>query len=262
MMLNRLRKNPARLTALGEKLKDMVMSNDPTTMKRLKELVVQNQGDLAKIEVQVQDVVEANDGEAALSRVSPMTKAQVEHLYGADAEAVMSHKRSLGQIQKDNNVPGGELFLVEQTRTDVTNETKKPCCRTTCIAARGHTECGASFAFVGGVDTVHKVGGEWICIRRVAGYGYADNTPKPPKPNPKNPKRQKLDPTTPLEKGRDLKDKLLKKVTQTTTLETQLLGVEFAEKLLEEIQADKEIFRCSGCTWCKVWFGCLQRHLP
>ena len=50
---------------------------------------------------------------------------QVEHPYGADAEAVMKHKRSLGQVQEDSNVPGGELFLVEQTRSDTTNETKK-----------------------------------------------------------------------------------------------------------------------------------------
>ena len=52
---------------------------------------------------------------------------KVQLLYGADADKVMSHKRSLGLIRKDHNVPDGELFLIEQSRVDVSNETKKRC---------------------------------------------------------------------------------------------------------------------------------------
>ena len=50
---------------------------------------------------------------------------QVETLYGVDAEKVISHKRALGMVKKDQNVPDGELFLIEQCRIDVANETKK-----------------------------------------------------------------------------------------------------------------------------------------
>ena len=53
-----------------------------------------------------------------------MIIAQVETLYGVDAEKVISHKRAMGMVKKDQNVPDGELFLIEQ-RIDVANETKK-----------------------------------------------------------------------------------------------------------------------------------------
>lgn len=82
------------------------------------------------------------------------------------------------------------------------------------------------------------------------------------KPKPKgkakpNAKRQKVEPTTPLEKGRDLKDKLLKKVTSTTALETQLASVPFADKLLDEIKTDLATFRCCGSILAsRVRFGC------
>ena len=64
------------------------------------------------------------------------------------------------------------------------------------------------------------------------------------KPAAKGAKKQKVEPTTPLEKGRDLAEKILKKVTRTTTLETQLSARPFAEKLLEEIKGDLKKFRC------------------
>ena len=89
-----------------------------------------------------------------------------------------------------------------------------------------------------------------------AGTPAETQPPKPPK-GKANAKRQKVEPTTPLEKGRDLKDKLLKKVTSTTTLETQLTSVPYADKLLEEIRADLATFRCFGSILtCRVRFGC------
>ena len=81
----------------------------------------------------------------------------------------------------------------------------------------------------------------------------APATPEPevkPKPKAKTKananKRQKVEPSTPLEKGTDLAEKLLAKVTRTSTLETQLIVCPFAEKLLDEIRADLATFRCCG----------------
>ena len=89
-----------------------------------------------------------------------------------------------------------------------------------------------------------------------AGTPAETQPPKPPKAKA-NAKRQKVEPTTPLEKGRDLRDKLLKKVTTTTTLETQLTSVPYADKLLEGIRADLATFRCFGSILtCRVRFGC------
>ena len=64
-----------------------------------------------------------------------LDKVELELLYGAEAEKVMSHKRSLGLIRKDQNVPDGELFLIEQSRVDVSNETNSLCQLQTCINA-------------------------------------------------------------------------------------------------------------------------------
>lgn len=76
MMLNRLKKNKGRLSALGDKLKSMVLSDDPEVTKNLKSLIMKNNGNLKEVELQSQDIVESNDGELGLSRVSPMTRAQ------------------------------------------------------------------------------------------------------------------------------------------------------------------------------------------
>ena len=129
-------------------------------------------------------------------------------------------------------------------------------CTTTCARGRAascrNTSGRVIFAFVGGVGEIRS----FFISEPAAGTPAETQLPKPPK-GKANAKRQKVEPTTPLEKGRDLKDKLLKKVTSTTTLETQLTSVPYADKLLEEIRADLATFRCFGSILtCRVRFGC------
>ncbi|CAE7863465.1 unnamed protein product, partial [Symbiodinium sp. KB8] len=135
MLLNRLKKNRGRLSDLSEAMQKMVLSDDRKQQKILKQLVMKNNGDLTKVEMDTKDLVEANDSELALERQTPMTKTQVELelLYGAEAEKVMSHKRSLGLIRQDLHAIGssgsdtpaavGTAEHVEAVATEVTRTT-------------------------------------------------------------------------------------------------------------------------------------------
>ena len=91
MMLNRLKKNKGRLSTLGDKLRSMVLSDDPEVTKELKELIMKNNGDLKKVDLQTKDIVESNDAELGLSRVSPMTRAQATCLSCAAVELMIAH---------------------------------------------------------------------------------------------------------------------------------------------------------------------------
>lgn len=91
MMLNRLKKNKGRLSTLGDTLKSMVLSDDPEVTKELKELIMKNNGDLKKVDLQTQDIVESNDAELGLSRVAPMTRAQATCLSCAAVELMIAH---------------------------------------------------------------------------------------------------------------------------------------------------------------------------
>ena len=80
MLLNRLKKNQSRLSDLSEAMQKMVLSDDPKQQKILKQLVMKNNGDLTKVEMDTKDLVEANDSELALERQTPMTKTQAARL--------------------------------------------------------------------------------------------------------------------------------------------------------------------------------------
>ena len=69
----------------------MVLSDDPDVTKELKELIMKNNGDLKKVDLQTQDIVESNDAELGLSRVSPMTRAQATCLSCAAVELMIAH---------------------------------------------------------------------------------------------------------------------------------------------------------------------------
>lgn len=40
------------------------------------------------------------------------TKKEMEDHYGGDAQAVMKHKIQQGLVEDDENLPGGQLFLI------------------------------------------------------------------------------------------------------------------------------------------------------
>ena len=107
-MLNRLKAAPDRLNKLPS-LHNMVF--DESKKSELITILVENQGNLEKVQAFLQFQEEKGTVEMTRKKAVRYTKKQMQDIYGEDAEKVMKHKEEMGLTEEDENNPEGIVYL-------------------------------------------------------------------------------------------------------------------------------------------------------
>lgn len=108
-LISRLRDNPKRVEGYPA-LKKMVFSDEKKS--DLITMLCDSNGELEAVGASLQAFEETCVGDYHRKKALRWTKKEMEDHYGTDAEAVMKHKIQQGLVEDDENLPGGQLFLV------------------------------------------------------------------------------------------------------------------------------------------------------
>ena len=120
-LVKRLQQNPNRVQGM-QSLKDMVFND--AKKADLITLLVENGGDLGKVQCHLQLMEESGQINIARKKALRYTKKQMQDMYGEDAEKVMKHKEATGMTEDDENMPDVKLYLVAQREDEFEDFTR------------------------------------------------------------------------------------------------------------------------------------------
>ena len=183
-------------------------------------------------------------------------------MYGAaKALEVMEYKRKIGQVAEDKNCPGHTLYLLAREKTVSGHATKH---RKVVEAAelpsgsQGPAAQAMQHPQPASIPGIQAPGTPAPSGPAPAG-SQKDEHPPPPK----KAKKEKVLPTTPLEKGRDLRDKALVKKGAAQKLRDQVATLAFGNDVAVKLDAQVAAFQCFACIYSferaklfLYWVGC------
>ena len=247
MSLLRLTRNQQRFQKLPENLQNLILNDRDAAIQEIKKFGGVDNWLNARRHVQVS----ADELDRSLSSCTPMTKAQVETMYGAEAATVMKNKREAGLVVDDKNVPGGELFMIYQEKSEAESQKRKRIA----LELSDTPMAPAAEQAVAPVPRANPSAPPANPAIAPASANASSNQPAagttagPPEPKPKEPRKsKKLEPTTPLERAEDLYKQALAKKENASSLATKLKNLDYAEKLKDEINGFATSFEMLACS--------------
>ena len=245
MSLLRLTRNQQRFQKLPENLQNLILNDRDAAIQEIKKFGGVDNWLNARRQVQVS----ADELDRSLSSCTPMTKAQVETMYGAEAATVMKNKREAGLVVDDKNVPGGELFMIYQEKSEAESQKRKRIA----LELSDTPMAPAAEQAVAPVPRANPSAPPANPAIAPASANASSNQPAagttPPEPKPKEPRKsKKLEPTTPLERAEDLYKQALAKKENASSLATKLKNLDYAEKLKDEINGFATSFEMLACS--------------